>query len=311
MLTSTTIILFLIIPIVRFLIEGLKMITVKYQENKLDDVEVFYREAGNSDAPTILLLHGFPTSSHMYRNVIPELAKQFHVIAPDLPGFGYSKVLNKNKFEYSFDNLYRTMQTFIDELNLKHFAMMVFDYGAPIGFRLAQANPEKITAIISQNGNAYEEGLLGAWDPIKNYWQHPSDENRQLLTSLLTEDFTRLQYFHGTPENRLNTISPDVIAHDQAILDRDHEIQLDLFGDYKSNVELYPQWQQYFRDYQPPLLATWGKHDPFFGPAGAKAYQRDLVHADVHLYDAGHFALESHGAEITAVIIAFLNTHLL
>lgn len=281
---------------------------VKYRTIDLGDgIEMFYREAGDENAPVVLLLHGFPTSSHMYRNLIPQLADDYHVIAPDLPGFGSTKAPKRGAYNYTFDNLYKAVQAFIEKLNLTRFAVMVFDYGAPVGFRLAAANPEKITALISQNGNAYKEGLLNAWDPIRAYWEDPSEENRKNLRGLLSADTTKFQYTHGVPENRLSYVSPDATAHDQVILDREPELQLDLFGDYKTNVALYPQWQQYLRTYKPPFLATWGNADPFFGPAGAQAFKRDLPDAEVHLLDTGHFALETHGLEIGALIKNFLS----
>jgi len=282
---------------------------VKYKTADLGEIEMFYREAGDENAPVVLLLHGFPTSSHMYRNLIPQLADDYRVIAPDLPGFGSTKAPQRGAYDYTFDNLYKAVQAFVETLDLTRFAVMVFDYGAPVGFRLAAANPEKITALISQNGNAYEEGLQSAWDPIRAYWEVPSDENRNTLRGLLSSETTKFQYTHGVPENRLAYVSPDALAHDQAILDRDPELQLDLFGDYKTNVALYPQWQDYLRTHKPPFLATWGNADPFFEPAGAEAFKRDLPDAEIHLFDTGHFALETHGYEIGALIKDFLSRH--
>ncbi|WP_262691935.1 alpha/beta fold hydrolase [Kordiimonas aestuarii] len=276
---------------------------VRYRTAMVGEVNMFYREAGPKDAPVVLLLHGFPTSSHMYRNLIPELSGSYHVIAPDLPGFGSTTAPPRGQYEYSFDNLSKAVEGLTEVLDIEKYAVMVFDYGAPVGFRLAAANPGKVAAIITQNGNAYEEGLMDAWGPIRAYWQDPSQKNRDTLRALLTADFTKFQYTHGTPADRLG---PDAWTHDQAILDRDAELQLDLFGDYKSNVALYPMWQAYLREYRPALLAVWGTHDPFFGPAGAEAFKRDIPDAEVHLYDAGHFALESHGKEIAGVIKNFL-----
>lgn len=279
---------------------------VHYKTIDVGSTNIFYREAGSITSPTILLLHGFPTSSHMYRNIIPMLSEIFRVIAPDLPGFGSTIAPPRGEYEYTFDNLYETIEEFTELLSLDRYALFVFDYGAPIGFRLATANPQKITAIISQNGNAYEEGLLAAWDPIKAYWEDDSQENRDELKVFLTEDVTHLQYHHGVPEEMKSLLSPDCIKHDQSILDRDNEIQLDLFGDYKSNLALYPVWQEYFRTYKPPFLATWGKNDLFFGPEGAKAFKKDIPGAEIYLFDTGHFALETHGDEIASLVNRFL-----
>jgi len=240
----------------------------------------------------------------MYRNFIPMLSENFRVIAPDLPGFG--STTSRDKYEYTFDNLYKTIEEFTQQLNLDRYAIFVFDYGAPIGFRLATANPHKITAIISQNGNAYKEGLLSAWDPIRAYWKDASQKNRNALRIFLTEETTHLQYNHGVPKEMKTLLSPDVIKHDQWILDRDNEIQLDLFSDYKSNIALYPVWQEYLRTYRPPFLATWGKNDIFFGPQGAKAFKKDLPDAQIHLFETGHFALETHGNEIASLVNKFL-----
>ena len=278
----------------------------KYKSVRVGNVNMFYREAGEEDAPVLLLLHGFPTSSHMYRNLIPLLSDSFRVIAPDLPGFGSTEAPPRGEYDYTFDNLFRAVEGFTEALNLNRYAIFVFDYGSPVGFRLAMAHPDRITAIISQNGNAYEEGLQDAWDPIRVYWETPSQENRDNLRDLLTSETTYFQYTHGVPEEKLPLVSPDAIAHDQAILDRDSEVQLDLFGDYKTNVAMYPEWQEYMRTNQPPFLATWGRNDPFFGPAGADAFKRDLPNAEVHLFDTGHFALETHGREIADLVKAFL-----
>ncbi|WP_444944307.1 alpha/beta fold hydrolase [Microbulbifer sp. ZKSA006] len=279
---------------------------VAHHTIQVGDVKVFYREAGDITAPTLLLLHGFPSSSHMYRNIIPKLAEKYHIVAPDLPGFGWTEAPKRGVFEYTFHNLYKTIEGFVGAISLERFAIMVFDYGAPVGFRLAANNPDMVSAIITQNGNMYEEGLLDAWEPTRKYWENPSQENRDNLRVLLKPESTQYQYHHGVPESHLSLISPDSIAHDQSILDRDCDIQLDLFGDYKSNVALYPEWQRYLRTYKPPVLATWGKNDPFFGPAGAEAFKKDVPDAEVHLFDTGHFALETHGGEISDLIIKFL-----
>ena len=278
----------------------------RYKTITVNNTEVFYREAGNTNLPVLLLLHGFPTSSHMYRNLIPMLSDNFRIIAPDLPGFGSTIAPPRGEYAYTFDSLYKTIEAFTNALALDRYALFVFDYGAPIGFRLATAHPERITAIISQNGNAYEEGLLSSWDPIRAYWESSSRKDRDTLKVFLIEETTLLQYKHGVPEDMKDLISPDAIAHDQSILDRDSEIQLDLFGDYKSNVSLYPVWQEYFRTYKPPFLATWGKNDLFFGPQGAEAFKRDMPNAQVYLFDTGHFALETHGHEIANLVKGFL-----
>ena len=278
----------------------------QYHTVAVDGVKIFYREAGDPHAPTVLLLHGFPTSSHMYRNLIPLLADHYHVVAPDLPGFGFSEAPARDQYHYTFDHLAKTMDAFTVALHLDKYALEVFDYGAPVGFRLAVAHPERVTAIITQNGNAYEEGLSGAWNPIQKYWKESTDANRAALREFLTLDGTKFQYLQGAPENR---IGPEAYTLDSALLSRPgiDEIQLDLFLDYASNVKLYPQFQAYFRKSHPPLLAVWGEHDPFFLPAGAKAFQRDNPKAEVHLYDTGHFALETHVSEIGAEIHRFLD----
>jgi len=280
--------------------------TVRYRTIKADGLNVFYREAGPSDGPVVLLLHGYPTSSHMFRNLIPVLGKQYHVIAPDLPGFGYTDAPDREQYNYTFDNLAKTMQAFIDQLRLKRFTIYVFDYGAPVGYRLALANPEKITGIISQNGNAYEEGLSNEWNPIQKYWKDPSQANRDSLRDFVSKKATWFQYHEGVSDPSL--IAPETYTLDQHFLDRpgNVEIQLDLVKDYRTNVKLYPKFQEYFRKYQPRLLAVWGNKDPFFLPAGAQAYQRDNKNAIVKFYDTGHFALETHGQEIGSDIISFL-----
>jgi pimeloyl-ACP methyl ester carboxylesterase len=274
-----------------------------------DGVEVFYRAAGDPKAPVILLLHGFPTSSFMFRELIPRLADQFCVIAPDLPGFGFTEVPETRKYTYSFDALAHTIEAFTDALGLNRYAIYVFDYGAPTGFRLAMARPERVTAIVSQNGNAYEEGLGDAWAPIRAYWAQPTAENREVIRkNILNLEGTRWQYTHGVehPES----VAPESYTLDAALLERkgNTDIQLDLFLDYASNVKLYPRFQEYFRKSKPPLLAIWGKHDPFFIPPGAEAYRKDLPNAKVQFLDTGHFATETHVVEIAAAMREFLET---
>jgi pimeloyl-ACP methyl ester carboxylesterase len=272
-----------------------------------DGVKVFYREAGPANAPVILLLHGYPTSSHQYRELIPRLATRYRVIAPDLPGFGFTVVPDARNYKYSFDALARTMEAFVDALNLKKYVLYVFDYGAPTGFRLALAYPERVTAIISQNGNAYEEGLGDAWAPIRAYWATPSAANREVLRrEILTLDGTRSQYLIGVPNPE--SVAPESYTLDQALLERpgNKEIQLDLYLDYATNVKLYPKFQAYFREFKPPLLAIWGKNDIFFIPPGAEAFRRDNPNATVEFLDTGHFALETHVEEIAAAIHSLL-----
>jgi pimeloyl-ACP methyl ester carboxylesterase len=270
-------------------------------------VEVFYREAGDPNAPVLLLLHGFPTSSFMYRELIPRLADQYRVIAPDLAGFGFTTVPEKTPYTYSFEALTDTLEAFTRALGLTRYALYVFDYGAPTGFRLAMRHPERVTAIISQNGNAYEEGLGDAWGPIRKYWSAPTAENREVLRqNILTPEATRWQYTHGVANPE--TVAPESYTLDAALLERpgNKEIQLDLFLDYASNVKLYPTFQEYFRTSQPPLLAIWGKNDQFFIPAGAEAFKRDLPNARVQFLDTGHFAIETHLVEIADAIRMFL-----
>jgi pimeloyl-ACP methyl ester carboxylesterase len=283
---------------------------ITYQYASVDGHKVFYREAGSKTAPTILLLHGFPTSSHMFRNLIPALADQYHVVAPDLPGFGFSDAPDRKQFPYTFEHLAKVMASFTDAIGLKTFAVYVFDYGAPIGFRLALARPERITAIISQNGNAYEEGLSEGWNPIQKYWKEPTPENRAALREFLKPETTKWQYTHGVEDVTL--LAPESYELDSALLARpgNDEIQLDLFLDYASNVALYPKFQEYFRSKHPPLLAAWGKNDPFFLPPGAEAFRRDIPSAEVRFFDTGHFALETHGQEIASAIRDFLNRKL-
>lgn len=277
---------------------------IQYKYADADGHKVFYREAGPKNAPAILLLHGFPTSSHMYRNLIPALAERYHVVAPDLPGFGFTEV--PGPFRYTFANLAEVVGRFTEEIGLAKFTLYIFDYGAPVGLRLALAHPERITAIISQNGNAYEEGLSSGWNPIQRYWEKPTAENRAALRDFLTPEATKMQYLHGVHDASL--VAPESYVLDSALLLRSgqQDIQLDLFLDYASNVALYPKFQEYFRTKQPPTLAIWGKNDPFFLPAGAEGYKRDNPKADVRFLDTGHFALETHAGEIAGAIRDFL-----
>ena len=267
-----------------------------------DGVEVLYREAGAADAPVVLLLHGFPTSSHMFRDLIPLLATRYRVIAPDLPGFGNTVVPAERGYVYNFDNLATTINAFVETLGLGKYAVYVFDYGAPVGLRLAADHPERVTALISQNGNAYVEGLGDAWAPIKAFWADPSEANREVMRGFLTLDATKWQYTHGVANP--DAVAPEAYQLDAALMQRpgNAEIQLDLFYDYRNNIALYPKFQQFFRDSQVPTLAIWGKHDPFFIPPGAEAYRRDNPNALVKLLDTGHFALETHVDEIAAAI---------
>jgi pimeloyl-ACP methyl ester carboxylesterase len=275
-----------------------------------DGVRVFYRAAGDPTAPVLLLLHGFPASSFMFRDLIPRLASHYRVIAPDLPGFGFTEVPATRQYAYSFDGLASTLEAFTKALRLDRYALYVFDYGAPAGFRLAMRHPDRVTAIVSQNGNAYEEGLGDAWGPIRQYWASPTAENREVLRkNILTLEGTRWQYTHGVtnPES----IPPESYTLDAALLERpgNKDIQLDLFLDYASNLKLYPRFQEYFRKSRPPLLAIWGRNDPFFIPAGAEAFRKDLPNATVELLDTGHFALETHAMEIAAAMKAFLKAN--
>jgi pimeloyl-ACP methyl ester carboxylesterase len=282
----------------------------RFNKVEADGVSLFYRSAGNADAPVVLLLHGFPSSSFMFRELIPRLADRYRVIAPDLPGFGFTEVPKERNYPYSFDGLAATVESFTDALGLNRYALYVFDYGAPTGFRLAMNRPERVTAIVSQNGNAYEEGLGDAWGPIRTYWSEPTAQNRDVLRqNILTLEATRWQYTHGvaSPES----VAPESYTLDFALMDRpgNKEIQLDLFLDYASNVKLYPRFQEYFRKSQPPLLAIWGKNDPFFIPAGAEAFRKDISNAQVRFLDTGHFAIETHGVEIADAIREFLAEH--
>jgi pimeloyl-ACP methyl ester carboxylesterase len=282
----------------------------KYLYATVEGRKIFYREAGSNTSPNILLLHGFPTSSHMFRNLIPALADRYHVVAPDLPGFGFSDMPDPKNFRYTFENLARLIAGFTQTIGLDQFAIYVFDYGAPTGFRLALAHPDRVTAIISQNGNAYEEGLSQGWNPIQKYWKEPTAENRAALRQFLTPETTKWQYLHGVQD--VSLVAPESYELDSALLARpgDDEIQLDLFLDYASNVALYPKFQEYFRTKRPPLLAVWGNSDPFFLPPGAEAFRRDNPNAEVHFYDTGHFALETHVQEIASTIRDFLGRKL-
>src|SRR5579871_5294461 len=262
---------------------------IHYRHADVNGLKISYREAGRSDAPVLLLLHGFPTAGHMLRDLIPLLADRFHLVAPDLPGFGQSDLPPRDKFKYTFENLAETIDNFTVKIGLKRFAIYIFDYGAPVGLRIALKHPDRIAAIISQNGNAYEEGLSDGWNPIQAYWKDPSPANREAIRTMLEPQTTIWQYTHGVPDT--TRVGPDGYGLDNYYLARpgNDEIQLDLFLDYASNVALYPAWQEYFRTSRPPLLAVWGKNDPFFLPAGAEAFKRDLPDADVRFFDTGHF----------------------
>jgi pimeloyl-ACP methyl ester carboxylesterase len=281
--------------------------TIYYRAADVNGLKISYREAGRTDAPTLLLLHGFPSAGHMFRDLIPLLADCFHLVAPDLPGFGQSDLPPRQNFKYSFENVAETIDRFTDIIGLRRFAIYIFDYGAPVGLRIALKHPERITAIVSQNGNAYEEGLSEAWNPIRTYWREPTQANRDALRSFLSPETTLFQYTHGVADP--SVVSPDGRSLDDHYLARPgaHEAQLDLLLDYASNVALYPQFQAYFRKHKPPLLAVWGKNDPFFVPAGAEAFSRDNPEAEIHFYPTGHFALETHCEEIAATIRNFLD----
>ena len=282
--------------------------TIHYRTANIDGLDIFYREAGPADAPVVLLLHGFPSASHMFRDLIPKLAGDYRVIAPDLPGFGQSAQPARDAFTYSFDNFAKVIDRFTEVVGLQRYAIYVFDYGAPVGFRIAAAHPERITAIITQNGNAYAEGLSEGWNPIQAYWNAPTQTNRDALRGFLTPETTLFQYTHGVADPAL--VSPDGRNLDDFYLARpgNAEIQLDLFLDYQSNVAAYPAFQTYFRTHRPPLLAVWGKNDPFFLPAGAEAFKRDIPNAVIRFFDTGHFALETHADEIAGEIGDFLGS---
>jgi len=279
---------------------------VKYHSIAVNGLKVFYREAGPQEAPTLLLLHGFPSAGHMFRDLMPLLGDTYHLVAPDLPGFGQTDLPDRKTFTYSFANLAEVIGQFTEAIGLQKFAIYIFDYGAPTGLRIALKYPDRVTAIISQNGNAYEEGLSEGWNPIRAYWQDKSQANRDALRALLKPETTLWQYTHGVSDP--STVSPDGRSLDDFYLTQPGaaEAQLDLFGDYASNVALYPKFQEYFRNHQPPLLAVWGKNDPFFLPAGGEAFRRDIKNVRVKFYDTGHFALETHCDEIAQDIREFL-----
>jgi pimeloyl-ACP methyl ester carboxylesterase len=283
-------------------------IEVQYRSVTVQGVRIFYRESGPQGAPTVLLLHGFPSSSFMFRDLIPILARDFHVVAPDYPGFGQSDNLTREKFAYTFDNLSRVMEAFTEEIGLERFAIYIQDYGAPIGLRIAVRSPEKISALIVQNGNAYEEGLSAGWDALKAFWREPTPDRRNAIRAWVTEAGIRDQYLSGVPEAVARKMSPDTWTLDWALLQRpgNIDIQLDLFEDYRHNVALYPQIQETLRTRRYPTLIVWGKHDPFFTSEGAMAYRRDLPNAEVHFFETGHFALETHCREIGELMHGFL-----
>ena len=283
--------------------------TVHYKTVQIDEVDIFYREAGSPDLPTILLLHGFPTSSHMFRNLIPELADKFHVVAPDYPGYGFSSMPSVDEFEYTFDNMAKVVDKFTQKVGLSKYSIYLMDYGAPVGFRLATAHPERVQALIVQNGNAYDEGLKEFWKPLKAYWKERTAENEEPLKGLLRLDATKWQYTHGV--RNFESISPDNWGHVQPLLDRpgNQQIQLQMFYSYGSNPPLYPEWQAYLRKYQPPTLIVWGKNDEIFPADGAYPYKRDLNNLEFHLLNTGHFALEEDGDFIAKAMRAFLNKH--
>jgi len=279
----------------------------RHKTIEVDGLEIFYREAGPEDAPTILLLHGFPTSSHMFRNLMPALSDRFRLVAPDYPGFGNSSMPMVDEFDYTFDHFAEVIDSFVEKVGLKTYSLYVMDYGAPVGYRIAVRHPERVESLIVQNGNAYEEGLREFWDPIKAYWKEKSKDNADVLrNNLLTIEATKWQYTNGVrnPE----TIAPDNWFHDQYLMDRpgNKDIQLQMFYDYGSNPPLYPEWQAYFRKYQPPTLIVWGKNDYIFPAEGAHPYKRDLEDVEFHLLDTGHFALEEDGDLIASLIRDFL-----
>lgn len=286
------------------------LVPVNYRYKQVDNVRIFYREAGDPNAPTLLLLHGFAGSSFMFRDLIPALADRYHVIAPDLPAFGFTESPARGEYEYTFSQLARTIGQFTEQLKLSTYALMVHDYGAPVGWRLAVAHPERVTAIISQNGNAYEEGLGEGWAPIQKYWREPTEQNRAALHDFPTPASIKWQYLEGVADR--SAVSPDGYTLEGLQISRpgNADIQLDLILDYASNVAMYPAFQKYFREYQPPLLAVWGKNDPFFIPAGAEAWKRDIHNADIRFYDTGHFALETHVREIVPAIREFLEKNI-
>lgn len=279
--------------------------TVHYNTAHIGNVDVFYREAGSKSAPVLLLLHGFPTSSNMFRNLIPRLAGSFRVIAPDYPGYGFSSMPDRKEFAYTFENMTNIVEQLLEQLGLNAYSLYVMDYGAPIGYRLALRHPERIRGLVVQNGNAYDEGLLKFWDPIKKYWGAPTPENRAALEFLVKPEATKWQYENGVSDS--SHLDPATWTLDQALMDRpgNVDIQLDMLYDYRTNVPLYPQFQEFFRKYQPPMLITWGKNDFIFPPEGAAPYKRDLPNVETHLLDTGHFALETHCEEIASHIERF------
>lgn len=279
---------------------------VRYHTVAIDGVDLFYREAGPKTAPVVLLLHGFPTSSHMFRNLIPALADHYRVIAPDYPGFGRSAMPDRERFAYTFDNYAALVEKLTERVGAERYALYVFDYGAPVGFRLATRHPERVTALVVQNGNAYEDGIAGFWDPIKAYWASGGEAEREAVRWLTSIEATTWQYTNGVKD--VGLVSPDAPLLDQLGMDRpgNQEIQLDLFYDYRTNIPLYPAWQAYFREHRPPALVVWGANDEIFVGAGAAPYKRDLPDAEIHMLDTGHFALETHGAEIARLMRDFL-----
>lgn len=288
--------------------EQFRIPEVRIGRLEADGVSVFYREAGPSDAPTVLLLHGFPASSFQFRELMPRLADRFHVVAPDLPGFGFTEVPQARGYAYTFDSLAKTIEAFTDALGLRRYALYVFDFGAPTGLRLAMAHPERVSAIVSQNGNAYEDGLGETWEPIRKYWAQPTPANRDVVRKALGAEGIRFQYLHGVPDPQ--RVAPESYTLDTALIQRpgNIEIQLDLHLDYRNNITIYPRIHEYFRKHQPPLLAIWGKNDPFFIPAGAHAFKRDIPAARVEFLNTGHFAIETHVREISDAMRDFLTT---
>ncbi|GLK73612.1 alpha/beta hydrolase [Ancylobacter dichloromethanicus] len=284
--------------------------TVRFNTVDVDGLKLFYREAGDASRPTVLLLHGFPSASHMFRDLIPELAEHYHVVAPDLPGFGMTEQPARDQFGYNFENITNVVDRFTEVLGLDKFAIYVFDYGAPVGFRLAVKRPERITAIVTQNGNTYVEGVSDAFAPVMAYWNEPNQANRDALRGFLAPETTLFQYTHGVDDP--GKVSPDGRNLDDFYLSRpgNDEIQLDLLLDYQTNVALYDTIQAYLREHQPPVLAVWGRNDPFFIPPGAEAFKRDVPAADVRFVDSGHFALETHAVEIGAAMREFLAKHI-
>lgn len=300
----------LLLPAGCFASSNTKPIPVHHRNIEIDGVKLFYREAGDKKRPVVLLLHGFPTSSQMYRNLIPRLAQKYFVLAPDYPGFGQSSMPDRNHFDYTFANIAGLMEKFIEAKNVNRFSLYMMDYGGPIGFRLATRHPERVSAMIVQNANAYEDGLLEFWDPLRQLWQDNSSVNRDALRPFLELGGTRFQYTQGVTDTSL--LSPDAWITDQYYLDREgnKEIQLDLFYDYRTNVALYPAWQEYLRQQQPPVLVVWGKNDPIFPQPGALAFKQDVQDLELHLLDTGHFALESHGPQIARWVMKFLDQKL-